>query len=67
MLALPVTVAENCCDCEGPSCMEVGETETVTVAGGLRVMVTWSNLDVSASLVARTVAELVEVMVDGAV
>jgi hypothetical protein len=67
VLAVPVTVAVNCCVPPPPSEAEVGEIDTEIAAGGFSVTVAEADLVVSFVEVAVTVAVDVAVIVAGAV
>jgi hypothetical protein len=63
--AVPVTVAENCACCPGPTCMLFGVTEMVTL--GFKVTAAVAVLVKSALLVALIVTVCTFAMLDGAV
>jgi hypothetical protein len=67
VFVVPETAAVNCCVCDGPRLTVVGETDTLTTAGGTSVTVAEALFVESAWLVAVTVTVCCVVMLEGAV
>ena len=66
VLANPLTLAENCCDCPPPR-LTVAGVKIMVIGGGFKVIVAEADFDVSATLVAVTVTICCAVMVAGLV